>query len=80
MGYQIGRHVYKTRHNPEIDDDLKIVAEQTSAPRPTNFGSVYVPLDSWIYPAMERLIGGGIHRHRLRWAAAVDAHGVRPAC
>ena len=35
------------------------MAEQTSAPRPTNFASVYVPLDSWIYPAMERLIGGG---------------------
>ena len=59
LGYEIGRHVYKTRHNPEIDDDLKIVAEQTSAPRPTNFASVNVPLDSWIYPAMERLIGQG---------------------
>jgi membrane-associated phospholipid phosphatase len=59
LGYQIGRQVYKTRHNPNIDDDLKIVAEQTSIPRPTNLGSVYVPLDSWIYPAMERLIGGG---------------------
>ena len=58
LGYEIGRHVYKVRHNPEIDDDLKIIAEQTSAPRPTNFASVYVPLDSWIYPAMERLIGG----------------------
>ncbi|HKD83225.1 MAG TPA: capsule assembly Wzi family protein [Terriglobales bacterium] len=57
LGYQIGRHVYKVRHNPEIDDDLKIVAEETSAPRPTNFASVHVPLDSWIYPAMERLIG-----------------------
>jgi len=58
MGYEIGRHVYKVRHNPELVDDLKIVAEQTSAPRPTNFASVYVPLDSWIYSAMERLIGG----------------------
>ena len=58
MGYQIGRQIYKNRHNPEIDDDLKIVAEQTSAPRPTNYASVNVPLDSWIYPAMERLIGG----------------------
>ncbi len=59
LGYQIGRHVYKTRHDPEIDDDLKIVAEQTSAPLPTTFGSIYVPLDSWIYPAMERLVGWG---------------------
>jgi hypothetical protein len=54
MGYQIGRQIYKNRHNPEIDDDLKIVAEETSAPRPTNAASVNVPLDSWIYPAMER--------------------------
>jgi membrane-associated phospholipid phosphatase len=59
MGYQVGRHIYKQRHNPDIDDDLKIVAEQTSAPRPTNQASLNVPLDSWIYPAMERLIGGG---------------------
>ena len=59
MGYEIGRHIYKVRHNPEIDDDLKIIAEQTTAPRPTNFASVNVPLDSWIYPAMERLIAAG---------------------
>ena len=59
MGYQIGRHIYKTRHNQEIDDDLKIIADQTSAPRPTNFASVYVPLDNWVYQAMERLIGQG---------------------
>ena len=58
-GYQIGRHIYKQRHNANLDDDLKIVAEQTTAPRPTNAASVYVPLDSWIYPAFERLIGFG---------------------
>ena len=51
LGYQIGRHIYKTRHNASLDDDLKIVAEQTSAPRPGNVASTYVPLDSWIYPA-----------------------------
>ena len=59
LGYQVGRQIYKQRHNPNIDDDLKIVAEQTSAPRPTNLASVYVPLDNWVYPAMERLIGFG---------------------
>ena len=59
LGYQIGRHIYKVRHNPQIDDDLKIVAEQTSAPRPGNVGSTYVPLESWVYPAMEQLIARG---------------------
>ncbi len=59
LGYQIGRHMYKTRHNANLDDDLKIVAEQTSAPRPGNLASTSVPLDSWIYPAMERLVARG---------------------
>jgi membrane-associated phospholipid phosphatase len=59
MGYQIGRQVYKQRHNNNLDDDLKIVAEQTSAIRPGTLASTYVPLDSWIYPAMEQLIGQG---------------------
>ena len=77
LGYQIGRHIYKTRHNPNIDDDLKIVAEQTSAPRPTNLASVYVPLDNWVYPAMERLIGGGYIDTAFHGAAAVDANVVR---
>ena len=57
MGYQIGRQIYKQRHNKNLDDDLKIVAEQTSAIRPGTLASTYVPLDSWIYPAMEQLIG-----------------------
>ncbi|MGA3318244.1 MAG: capsule assembly Wzi family protein [Candidatus Korobacteraceae bacterium] len=59
LGYQIGRHIYKTRHNASLDDDLKIVAEQTSAPRAGNIASPYVPLDSWIYPAMETLSARG---------------------
>jgi membrane-associated phospholipid phosphatase len=57
MGYQIGRQVYKQRHNKNLDDDLKVVAEQTSAIRPGTLASTYVPLDSWIYPALEQLIG-----------------------
>ena len=56
MGYQIGRQIYKQRHNKALDDDLKIVAEQTSAIRPGTLASTYVPLDSWIYPALEQLI------------------------
>jgi len=59
MGYQIGRQVYKQRHNKNIDDDLKIVAEQTSAVRPGTLGSTYVPLNSWVYPAMGQLIARG---------------------
>ena len=56
MGYEIGRQIYKQRHNKNLDDDLKIVAEQTSAIRPGTLASTYVPLSSWIYPALEQLI------------------------
>ncbi len=59
MGFRIGRQIYKQRHNKNLDDDLKIVAEQTSAVRPGTLGSTYVPLDSWVYPALEELIGRG---------------------
>jgi len=55
IGYEVGRQVYKTRHNPQIDDDLVTVAKQTSAPVPSRLASTYVPLDSWIYSAIERL-------------------------
>ncbi len=58
IGYQVGRQVYKTRHDPRLDDDLTIVAKQTSAPIPSRLASTYVSLDSWIYPAIERLAVG----------------------
>ena len=58
LGYQVGRQIYKTRHNPQLDDDLTIVAKQTSAPLPGKLASTYVPLDSWVYPAIERLAVG----------------------
>ncbi len=55
IGFQVGRQIYKTRHNPQLDDDLTIVARQTSAPIPNRLASTYVPLDSWVYPAIEQL-------------------------
>ncbi len=58
LGYQVGRQIYKARHNPQLDDDLTIVARQTTAPIPNRLASTYVPLDSWIYPAIERLAVG----------------------
>lgn len=58
IGYQVGRQIYKTRHNPQLDDDLATVARQTTAPLPYTLASTYVPLDSWVYPAIERLAVG----------------------
>jgi Capsule assembly protein Wzi/PAP2 superfamily len=61
MGWLIGRHVYASHHNPEIpaasygtfDNDRS--AESASSSR----SSPYVAMDSWVYPAMDRLIALG---------------------
>lgn len=58
IGWVIGRSVYRKRHHPDLpganigtfsndNDDLQDHARQT--------GSPMVPLDSWIYPAFDRL-------------------------
>lgn len=54
IGYQVGRHIYDARHNRNLDN----IIEPTVA-NPDDLGSTYVPLDSWIYPAMDRLISHG---------------------
>ena len=77
MGYQIGRQVYKQRHNKNLDDDLKIVAEQTSAIRPGHFGQHLRSagqLDLSRAGAADR---AGIHQHRFHGPAAVDPNVVR---
>lgn len=69
-GYLIGRFVYKTRHDDSMTDRTGSTPLSESAPikalarveRKINgnaAGSVYVPLDSWIYPALRRLAAFG---------------------
>jgi membrane-associated phospholipid phosphatase len=63
LGYLISEYVYRQHHNP----DLLGKAWETPAIRPDPpshwqskfMGSPYVPLDSWIYPALERLAALG---------------------
>jgi hypothetical protein len=58
MGYLIGRSVYHNHHDPAVDygtfetAELPIPAERMS--------STYIELDSWIYPAVERLAALGV--------------------
>jgi membrane-associated phospholipid phosphatase len=69
-GYLIGRFVYNSHHDESMTDRtgatpvykrVKIPAltylASKSPARPT--GSVYVPLDSWVYPALRRLAALG---------------------
>jgi len=62
LGWYFGRQAYRAHHDPEVGGgswgDLQLNGETPRA-RPENMGSPYVPLDSWIYPAFERLAALG---------------------
>jgi capsule assembly protein Wzi/PAP2 superfamily protein len=62
LGWYFGRRVYRSHHDPRLggsawSDPWDNRAE--SASRPPSKGSPYVPIDSWIYPAFDRLIALG---------------------
>jgi membrane-associated phospholipid phosphatase len=61
LGYLIGRHVYRAHHDTDLD--LADYGNFVHEPHPVSVsgaGSSYVELDSWIYPAVERLIALGV--------------------
>jgi Capsule assembly protein Wzi/PAP2 superfamily len=56
FGWLIGRQVYKAHHDSELEGPA--YGTFTRDPKevdPSKLGSTFVPLDSWIYPALERL-------------------------
>jgi membrane-associated phospholipid phosphatase len=63
LGYLTSQSVYSRRHDAEIgggswESPRDYVSEPTMR-KPSYMGSPYVPLDSWIYPALERLAAMG---------------------
>jgi membrane-associated phospholipid phosphatase len=63
LGYLISESVYGRRHNAETGggswESLRDSVSETTDRKPSFMGSPYVPLDSWIYPALERLAALG---------------------
>jgi hypothetical protein len=62
IGYLVSQYVYSKHHDPELGGaEWRSIREwvRDTKGTPGNLGSPYVPLDSWIYPAMERLAGLG---------------------
>ena len=63
LGWLIAQQVYHAHHNPELwGDGWPMPAHDRDEERnrqPGNMGSPYVPLDSWVYPAFERLAALG---------------------
>jgi len=64
LGYFIGEHVYKTRHDPYLGGEQFGSFHGESKEDPG--GSVYVPLDSWVYPALDRLAALGLIHSQFR--------------
>ncbi|HLK54309.1 MAG TPA: capsule assembly Wzi family protein [Candidatus Angelobacter sp.] len=63
MGWLIGRQVYRAHHDPDIDDaEYGSFVSDTQEDRRSRMGSVFVPLDSWIYPELKRLAAMGYIR------------------
>jgi Capsule assembly protein Wzi/PAP2 superfamily len=63
LGWYFGRQVYRAHHDPELGGTgwSGIFEERTGESRhnPNSMASPYVPLDSWVYPALERLVALG---------------------
>jgi membrane-associated phospholipid phosphatase len=63
LGYLVAQSVYSRRHDPETGggawESPREWVSQERVRTPSFMGSPYVPLDSWIYPALERLAGLG---------------------
>jgi membrane-associated phospholipid phosphatase len=67
LGYLTGKYVYKAHHNAElVGESYGTFVREEHTLSPVMMGSTYVPLDSWVYPALERLAAlGAIHTHFL---------------
>lgn len=63
VGWLIGRQVFRAHHDPDIDDAIfgSFTSDRQEG-EPSHLGSVFVPLDSWIYPELKRLAALGYIR------------------
>jgi hypothetical protein len=74
IGQLVAQNVYKRHHDPALGgEEWKSIGEVLRGDgysSPANRGSPYVPLDSWVYPALDRLMAVG----------AIDSgfEGMRP--
>jgi len=62
LGWYLGRQIYRAHHDPELGGAPwgELVEVREKGPRdPANMGSPAVPLDSWVYPELERLAALG---------------------
>ena len=75
LGYLMAQSVYSRHHDAALKGSAwatprEFVEEGNKMHSPAHMGSPYVPLDSWIYPAMERLAAMGYMKS--------ESLGIRP--
>jgi len=63
IGNMVAEDIYNRHHDTELGgapwESFRSYLRQTHATSSANMGSPYVPLDNWVYPAMDRLIAQG---------------------
>ncbi len=63
IGYLTSLYVYRQHHNAQLPGSTwempAIRPDHQSRWQAKNMGSPYVPLDSWVYPALDRLVAMG---------------------
>jgi hypothetical protein len=63
IGWFTGQHVFRAHHDPDLGgsswETFVEAREENGGRNIRNAGSPYVPLDSWIYPNLDRLIAYG---------------------
>jgi hypothetical protein len=87
LGWFVAQEVYRHHHDPEVGGgDWQTYAESNGASpgrQPARTGSPFVELDSWIYPAIERLAAMGYislaYLGQRPWTRIECAHLVEEA-
>src|SRR5262249_9587220 len=63
LGYSISKQVYKLHHDTDLPASdwgkFETAADREDGKKKTS-GFIYVPLDSWVYPAFDRLFPLGL--------------------
>jgi hypothetical protein len=70
MGNMLAQSIYTNRHDTELGGatwrSIREIVRSSDEPSPSRSGSPFVPLDSWVYPMLDRLAAlGAIHNNFL---------------
>jgi membrane-associated phospholipid phosphatase len=65
LGYGIGRQIYRNHHDPELGGEWGTFQRTHERTPPSGRLATYVPLDSWVYDAFDRLSASGVVRSAI---------------